>query len=106
MATRFFWDRGRIADPTSAEIRIGFRFVSDKPSRCGQNAFDLGHKVFIIDRLAQAVAIVCRDPEIVQKMANLSLEAVGGTPEQLAAAIAADLPVYREAVIAAGLERK
>jgi tripartite-type tricarboxylate transporter receptor subunit TctC len=39
-------------------------------------------------------------------MANLSLEAVGSTPDELAAAIQADLPVYRKAVEAAGLLRK
>jgi tripartite-type tricarboxylate transporter receptor subunit TctC len=36
-------------------------------------------------------------------MANLSLDAVGSTPEQLAAAIQADLPIYRNAAKAAGL---
>jgi tripartite-type tricarboxylate transporter receptor subunit TctC len=60
----------------------------------------------IIDRLAKAVAAICRDPEIVKKMAGLSLDAVGSTPEQLAAAIQADLPVYRKAVQAAGLMLK
>ncbi len=59
----------------------------------------------IIDRLAQAIAIVCHDPEIIKKMANLSLDAASSTPEQLAAAIEADLPVYRDAVIAAGLAK-
>jgi tripartite-type tricarboxylate transporter receptor subunit TctC len=60
----------------------------------------------IVDRLSRAVATICHDPEIVKKMANLSLDAVGGTPEEFAAAIAADLPIYRRAVEAAGLERK
>jgi tripartite-type tricarboxylate transporter receptor subunit TctC len=60
----------------------------------------------IIDRLSKAILTVCRDREVVQKMANLSLEAAGSTPEQLAAAIQADLPVYRKAVEAAGLLRK
>lgn len=60
----------------------------------------------IIDRLAKAVATICHDPDIVQKMANISLDAVGSTPEELAAAIQADLPIYRKAVEAAGLERK
>ena len=60
----------------------------------------------IINRLAQAVAAVCRDPEVVKLMADLSVDAVGGTPDELAAAIAADLPIYRAAVEAAGLMRK
>jgi len=60
----------------------------------------------IINRLAQAVAAVCRDPEVVKLMAELSVNAVGSTPDELAAAIAADLPIYRAAVEAAGLMRK
>lgn len=57
----------------------------------------------IIDKLSIAMQKICRDPEIVQKMANLSLQAVGSTPEELAAAIRADLPVYRQAAEAAGI---
>lgn len=60
----------------------------------------------VIDKLAKAIATICRDPEIVRKMASLSVDAVSGSPEQLAAAIQADLPVYRKAVQAAGLELK
>lgn len=60
----------------------------------------------IVDKLSKAMQEICRDPEIVQKMANLSLQAVGSTPEELAAAIEHDLPVYRKAVEAAGLELK
>jgi len=60
----------------------------------------------IINRLSQAVAAVCRDPEVVKLMAELSVDAVGSTPDELAAAIAADLPIYRAAVEAAGLMRK
>jgi tripartite-type tricarboxylate transporter receptor subunit TctC len=60
----------------------------------------------IIDRLAQAVAAVCRDPEMIKLMGDLSVDAVGSTPDELAAAIATDLPIYRTAVEAAGLMRK
>jgi tripartite-type tricarboxylate transporter receptor subunit TctC len=60
----------------------------------------------IIDRLSQAVAAVCRDPEVVKIMASMSVEAVGSTPEQLAAAIQKDLPIYRAAVEAAGLRKQ
>jgi tripartite-type tricarboxylate transporter receptor subunit TctC len=60
----------------------------------------------ITDRLAGALAAVCREPDVVKLMAELSVDAVCGTPDELAAAIAADLPVYRAAVEAAGLVRK
>jgi len=60
----------------------------------------------IIDRLARAIATVCRDPEVVKLMSELSVDSIGSTPDELAAAIAADLPIYRAAVEAAGLMRK
>lgn len=60
----------------------------------------------IIDRLAQAIAAICRDPEVVKLMSDLGVDAVSTTPEGLAAAIQADLPIYRAAVEAAGLVRK
>ena len=60
----------------------------------------------IIDRLVGALAEVCREPEVIKVMAELSVEPICGTPEEVAAAIAADLPVYRAAAEAAGLRRK
>jgi tripartite-type tricarboxylate transporter receptor subunit TctC len=60
----------------------------------------------IVDRLAQEIAAICRDPEVVKLMAQLSVDAVGSTPQELAAAIQADLPIYRAAVEAAGLMQK
>ena len=60
----------------------------------------------IVDRLSKAIAQVCRDPEVIKLMGELSVDAIGGTPEQLAAAIQAGLPIYRAAVEAAGLMRK
>jgi tripartite-type tricarboxylate transporter receptor subunit TctC len=60
----------------------------------------------IVDRLAQAIATVCRDPEVIKIMGNMSVDAVGSTPEQLAAAIQRDLPIYRAAVEAAGLRKQ
>lgn len=59
----------------------------------------------IVDRLSRAIATICREPATEKKMASLSLDAVGSTPEQLAAAIRADQPIYRSAAAAAGLVR-
>jgi 4-hydroxy-3-methylbut-2-enyl diphosphate reductase IspH len=39
-------------------------------------------------------------------MSDVGVDAVASTPEELAATIRADLPVYRAAVEAAGLMRK
>ena len=60
----------------------------------------------IIDRLARALATICRDPEVVKLMSELGLDAVSTIPEELTAAIQADLPIYRAAVEAAGLMRQ
>ena len=60
----------------------------------------------IIDRVAKAVAAICREPEVVETMANLGIDAVGNTPEEFAAAIQADLPIVRSAVESAGPLRK
>src|SRR6516225_3531078 len=60
----------------------------------------------IIDRLARAIGTICRNPEVIKLMSDLGLDAVGSTPEELADAIRADLPIYRAAVEAAGLKRK
>jgi tripartite-type tricarboxylate transporter receptor subunit TctC len=57
----------------------------------------------IVNRLSEALARICRDPDVVSLMSRLGLDPVGGTPEELRAAIQADLPIYRAAVEAAGL---
>ena len=52
------------------------------------------------------MATICRDHEVVKLMSDLGVDAVATTPEELAAAIQADLPIYRAAVEAAGLMRQ
>jgi tripartite-type tricarboxylate transporter receptor subunit TctC len=60
----------------------------------------------IIERVSEAVAAICREPEVIKTMATVGIDAVGDSPEEFAAAIAADLPIVRSAVEAAGLLRK
>jgi tripartite-type tricarboxylate transporter receptor subunit TctC len=57
----------------------------------------------IIDRVAAAVASICREGDVASQMANMGIDAVGNTPEEFAAAIATDVPIMRSAVEAAGL---
>ncbi len=59
----------------------------------------------IIRRLSQAIAAICRDPEVVNRMTSLSLEPVGNTPGEVAETIHKELPIYEAAVTAAGLRR-
>ena len=60
----------------------------------------------IIERLARAVMAICREPDVVRTMTTQGIDAVGNTPDEFAAVIAADLPIVRAAVEAAGLLRK
>jgi tripartite-type tricarboxylate transporter receptor subunit TctC len=87
--------------PTVSETVSGFVMT-------GWNGFfaPAGTPRPIIARLSRAIAEACHDPEVVAKLANLSLDAVGSTPEELVAAIQADQPVYRQAMEAAGLISK
>jgi tripartite-type tricarboxylate transporter receptor subunit TctC len=61
---------------------------------------------FIIERLSKAVMSICREPEVIRLMNAAGIDPVGGSPEEFAAAIDADLPIVRSAVEAAGLLRK
>jgi tripartite-type tricarboxylate transporter receptor subunit TctC len=56
--------------------------------------------------MSEAVALVCKDPEVITTMEKLSLEPLGNTPEEVAEIIRQELPVYAAAVEAAGLRRK
>jgi tripartite-type tricarboxylate transporter receptor subunit TctC len=56
--------------------------------------------------VSQALADICREPAFAGTASAMGVDAIGSTPEQLAAAIGKDLPVYRAAVKAAGLLRK
>jgi tripartite-type tricarboxylate transporter receptor subunit TctC len=60
----------------------------------------------IVRRLSQAMAAICRDPDVVKTMTSMSLEAVGSTPEEVAEVIRRELPIYEVAVTTAGLRRK
>jgi tripartite-type tricarboxylate transporter receptor subunit TctC len=60
----------------------------------------------IVERLAKALAAICREPEVVKAMANAGIDSVGNTPDEFAAFIQSDLPVMRAAVEAAGLLSK
>jgi tripartite-type tricarboxylate transporter receptor subunit TctC len=65
-----------------------------------------GTEQSIIDRMAAAVAEICRDPEIVFKLNKLSLEPVCNKPAEVAETIRQELPIYAAAAQAAGLVRR
>lgn len=59
-----------------------------------------------IDRVATAIAGICRDPDVVDKLEKLSLEPVCNSPAEVAETIRQELPVYAAAAQAAGLVAK
>jgi tripartite-type tricarboxylate transporter receptor subunit TctC len=58
----------------------------------------------IVDRFSAEVARAVRDPEIAARLTVLGVEPLGNTPEELTAMIAAEIPMWTEAVSLAGLK--
>jgi tripartite-type tricarboxylate transporter receptor subunit TctC len=87
--------------PTVAETVPGFVMT-------GWNGYfaPAGTPKSIIARMSQAVAAICREPDVIKTMDKLSLEPVGNTPDEVADIIRQELPIYEAAVTAAGLRRK
>jgi len=60
----------------------------------------------IIHRLAAEIARATKDPAFVARLASLGADPLGDTPDEFAARIAADLDLWAQAVVAAGLKRQ
>ena len=87
--------------PTVAETVPGFVMT-------GWNGYfaPAGTPKSIIARMSQAVAAICREPDVIKTMDKLGLEPVGNTPDEVTEIIRLELPIYAAAVTAAGLRRK
>jgi tripartite-type tricarboxylate transporter receptor subunit TctC len=57
----------------------------------------------IIDRLAQEVAKVVREPATAERLRKIGVEPLGNTPAEFAALVGREAPVWRDAVKAAGI---
>ena len=60
----------------------------------------------IIHRLAAEIARATKDPAFVARLASLGADPLGDTPDEFAARIAADLDLWAQAVVAAGIKRQ
>ena len=60
----------------------------------------------IIDKIAAQVIEAARDPDIVEKLANLGLQPDGNSPEEFAAQIKREQPQFDAAIAAAGLQQQ
>jgi len=60
----------------------------------------------IVDRIAREVARAAKNPQASAPLAAVGLDPLGNTPEEFAAMIAADIPLWAEAVKIAGVGEK
>jgi tripartite-type tricarboxylate transporter receptor subunit TctC len=60
----------------------------------------------IVDKLAGAVQRIVKDHAFVQSLANIGGDPIGDSPQEFAATIAADVPLWAEAVRIAGVKRQ
>jgi tripartite-type tricarboxylate transporter receptor subunit TctC len=58
----------------------------------------------VIDRLAAASAKAARAPDVAEKLLRDGVDPVGGTPAELAALIARELPQWRDLAKAANIK--
>ncbi len=85
--------------PTVAETYRGFRTIT-------WNGFlaPAGTPKPIVERLAQEIAKIVREPETIQRLERIGVDPLGDTPAQFEKFIASDAPLWREAVKAAGVK--
>jgi hypothetical protein len=58
----------------------------------------------VTSKLVKETAEAARDPALAERLTSLGIKPIGSTPEEFAAIVASERPVYREAVDAAGLK--
>jgi tripartite-type tricarboxylate transporter receptor subunit TctC len=87
--------------PTLAETIPGFEYIA-----WNGYAATGGVPAEVRTRLAQALQTVAADPDVIKTFAKLGIQSVGSTPEQAAASIGKDMPVYAQIIDMAGVRRK
>jgi tripartite-type tricarboxylate transporter receptor subunit TctC len=87
--------------PTVAETVPGYEYLA-------WNGYAVAGNIpaEVKNRLAEALAPIARDPDIVKIFTKLGIESVGSTPEQAAESIRKDMPIYAKIVEMAGVRRK
>jgi tripartite-type tricarboxylate transporter receptor subunit TctC len=87
--------------PTVAETVPGYEYVA-----WNGYATSGGVPAEVAGRLAEALRVIARDPEIIKIFTNLGIDSVGTTPEEALASIRKDMPIYADMVDMAGVRRK
>jgi len=60
----------------------------------------------VIDRVAHEMAKAARDPDIIERLNKIGVDALGNTPAEFAARIRSEAPLWRDAVNAAGIKQE
>jgi tripartite-type tricarboxylate transporter receptor subunit TctC len=87
--------------PTVAETVAGYEYVA-----WNGYAVTGGVPKEVIDRLAEALQVVAKDPDVIRIFNNLGIVSVGSTQEQALASLRKDMPIYSEMIDMAGVRKK
>jgi tripartite-type tricarboxylate transporter receptor subunit TctC len=87
--------------PTVAETVPGYEYVA-----WNGYAVPGGVPAAVKAKLADALKVIARDPEIISVFNKLGIDSVGTTPEEATASIRKDMPIYAKIVDMAGVRRK
>jgi tripartite-type tricarboxylate transporter receptor subunit TctC len=87
--------------PAVAETIPGFEYIA-----WNGYAVTGGVPQEVINRLAKALQIVAKDPEVIKIFSNLGIESVGSTSEQAIESLRKDMPIYSQMVDMAGVRKK
>jgi tripartite-type tricarboxylate transporter receptor subunit TctC len=60
----------------------------------------------IVDRIATEVARAVKDPKFVERLVSYGVDPLGNSPEEFAATIASDIPLWADAVTVAGVKEQ
>src|SRR5882757_152776 len=87
--------------PTVAETIPGFEYLA-----WNGYAVTGGVPAEVTSRLAEALRVIARDPEVIKTFGNLGIESTGTSQEEAADSIRKDMPIYAQVVDMAGVRRK
>ena len=87
--------------PTVAETVPGYEYIA-------WNGYTVagGVPAEVSQKLAEALRVIAKDPEVVKTFGNLGIESTGTTQEEAIASIRKDMPIYAQMVDMAGVRRK
>ena len=93
-----------VKPPTKFDVNVAARSITKEVQRSVTGA-KLTPKV-IIDRIAQEAARTARDPDIIERLNKMGIDALGNSPAEFAELIRADSSLWRDAVNAAGIKQE